>query len=109
VLAGYVAPFDSAEAKAGPRTFPGLIPMEPDAPGAAEGQQTMDVLVADDRDSLLLWGTDDPALPLDPVGLAVQLLFPNAGPLEPIEGGSHFLQEDRGEVIGRRIAEWLAG
>ena len=73
------------------------------------GIRSVDVLVADDRDSLLLWGTDGPALPLDPVGLAVQLLFPKAGPLEPIEGGSHFLQEDRGEVTGRRIAEWLAG
>ena len=107
VLAAYTAPFDTPESKAGPRTFPGLIPTSPDAPGAAEGQQTMDVLVADERDSLLLWGVDDPALPLDPVGLAVQLLFPKALPLEPIEGASHFLQEDRGEMIGRRIAEWL--
>ena len=107
VLAAYTAPFDSPESKAGPSTFPSLIPTTPDAPGAAEGQQTMDILVADDRDSLLLWGVDDPALPLDPVGKAVQLLFPKAGPLEPIEGASHFLQEDRGEAIGERIAGWL--
>jgi haloalkane dehalogenase len=107
VMRGYTAPFDTPDAKAGARSFPLLIPTSPDAPGAAEGQETMNVLVADDRPSLLLWGVDDPALPLDPVGRAVQLLFPQADPLTPIEGASHFLQEDRGEEIGRLIAGWL--
>jgi haloalkane dehalogenase len=109
VMRGYTAPFDTPEAKAGARSFPLLIPTSPDAPGAVEGQQTMDVLIADDRPSLLLWGVDDPALPLDPVGRAVQLLFPQADPLTPIEGASHFLQEDRGEETGRLIADWLSG
>jgi len=27
---------------------------------------------------------------------------------EPIPDASHFLQEDQGEMIGKRIAEWLA-
>ena len=33
------------------------------------------------------------------------------GPDEPetIEDTSHFLQEDAGEAIGRRIADWLTG
>jgi haloalkane dehalogenase len=109
VMRGYTAPFDTPDAKAGARSFPLLIPTSPDAPGAVEGQETMNVLVADDRPSLLLWGVDDPALPLDPVGRAVQLLFPQADPLTPIEGASHFLQEDRGEEIGRLIADWLSG
>jgi pimeloyl-ACP methyl ester carboxylesterase len=26
---------------------------------------------------------------------------------EPVPDASHFLQEDQGERIGRRIAEWL--
>lgn len=107
VMAGYTAPFDTPESKAGARAFPLLIPTTPDAPGAAEGQQTMDVLVADDRPSLLLWGVDDPALPLEPVGRAVQFLFPEAEPLTEIEGASHFLQEDRGELIGELVAKWL--
>ena len=107
VMAGYTAPFDTPDSKAGARAFPALIPTSPDAPGAAEGQATMDVLVADDRPALLLWGVDDPALPLDPVGRAVQLLFPQAAPLTPVEGASHFLQEDRGGEVGRLVADWL--
>jgi haloalkane dehalogenase len=109
VMAGYTAPFDTPESKAGVRAFPPMIPTSPEAAGAAEGQETMNVLVTDGRPSLLLWGVDDPALPLEPVGRAVQLLFPQADPLTPVDGASHFLQEDRGEEIGRLIAEWLAG
>ncbi len=107
VMRGYTAPFDTPDSKAGARAFPALIPTSPEAPGAAEGQATMDVLVADERPSLLLWGVDDPALALDPVGRAVQLLFPQAEPLTEVEDASHFLQEDRGEFVGEQIAAWL--
>ena len=31
-----------------------------------------------------------------------------AEPAEIIEGGGHFLQEDRGEAVGERIARWLS-
>jgi pimeloyl-ACP methyl ester carboxylesterase len=35
-------------------------------------------------------------------------LLPNAELDPPLEGAGHFLQEDRGEEIGARIAGWLA-
>jgi len=35
-------------------------------------------------------------------------LLPNAELDPPLEGAGHFLQEDRGEEIGERIAGWLA-
>jgi len=107
VLRGYTAPFPSVESKAGVRTFPALIPLEPEAPGAAEGQATMEYLLQDSRPALLLWADSDPALPLDPVGRQVQMLFPTAEPLTVIENAGHFLQEDQGELIGRKIADWI--
>jgi haloalkane dehalogenase len=107
VLAAYAAPFPDAESKAGPRTFPSLIPQTPDAPGAAEGQATQEALLKDERPVLLLWADSDPALPLEPVGRAVQGLFPTAEPLTVIENASHFLQEDQGDKIGQMIADWL--
>lgn len=109
VLAAYAAPFPDVASKAGVRALPPLIPQSPDAPGAALGQETMERLLADRRPHLLLWADSDPALPLDPVGRLVQLLFPNAEPLTVIEGAGHFLQEDQGERIGGLIAEWLRG
>ena len=53
----------------------------------------------------MLWADSDPVLPFS-VGerVSTQLNFPAP---EPIEGAGHFLQEDAGEQIGRRIAEWL--
>lgn len=108
VVAAYTAPFPSVESKAGVRTFPPMIPLTPDAPGAAAGQATADYLRSDTRPSLLLWADSDPALPLDPVGYAVQSLFPTAEPLTVIKDAGHFLQEDQGELIGKLIADWIA-
>lgn len=108
VVAAYTAPFPTVESKAGVRAFPPLIPLSPDAPGAAAGQATADYLKTDTRPALLLWADSDPALPLDPVGRQVQTLFPAAEPLTVIENAGHFLQEDQGELIGSKIVEWMA-
>lgn len=107
VVAAYEAPFPSPESKAGARAFPAMIPLEPHSPGAAEGQAVAGALLGDARPSLLLWADSDPALPLEPVGRQVQSLFPTADELTVIEDASHFLQEDRGERIGRIVADWL--
>lgn len=107
VIAAYTAPFPDAAHKAGIRSFPPMIPMTPDAPGAAEGQATRAYLEKDDRPALLFWGDSDTALPLDPVGRQVQSLLPAAAPLTVVENAGHFLQEDQGDLIGAKIAEWL--
>ena len=105
VIAAYEKPYPTPESKAGPRAFPLILPTEPDAPGAAEGKRVADALREDDRPALVLWADSDPVLPFS-VGERVssELNFPAP---EPIEGAGHFLQEDAGEAIGRRIAEWL--
>ena len=107
VVAAYTAPFPDADSKAGVRAFPPMVPMGPDDPGAAKGRATAEYLAQDDRPSLLLWGDSDPALPLDPVGHAVQRFFPTAEPLTVIENAGHYLQEDQGERIGTEITAWL--
>lgn len=105
VIAAYEAPFPIPESKAAARAFPLLIPHEPDAPGAATGRRVLDALGKDDRPKLLLWAEDDFIIPpktgkklAERIGAPEPELIPNA---------SHFIQEDQGERIGRRIAEWL--
>jgi haloalkane dehalogenase len=105
VAAAYDAPFPDAASKAGARAFPLLIPTTPDAPGAEAGQRTLEALAADDRPKLVLWADGDPILPLG-VGERFAASI-GAPPPEVVPGASHFLQEDQGERIGRRIAEWL--
>lgn len=107
VIAAYEAPFPDPPSKAGARSFPALIPLSPEATGAADGRAVAEALIRDERPALLLWADSDPALPLDPVGHAVQALFPTAADLTVIEDAGHFLQEDQGERIGRIVADWL--
>lgn len=109
VISAYEAPFPDERSKAGPRTFPPLIPLEPEAPGAGEGQQVYEALYGDERPALFLWADSDPVLPLDPVGHGLAKLLPNAEGPETVENAGHFLQEDAGERIGNRIAAWLGG
>jgi haloalkane dehalogenase len=107
VVAAYDAPFPTPESKAGVRSFPLMLPLSPDDPGAAKGQEVAEAIRADGRPALLMWGDSDVALPLDPVGRKVQSLFPTAEELTVIHDGGHFLQEDQGHEIGALIADWL--
>ena len=106
VLAAYDAPFPGPEAKQGARAFPLMLPITPDSPGAEAGMRTLDALAADERPALVLWADSDPILvPKVGAALSERLDWP---PPEEIAEASHFLQEDQGELIGRRIAGWLA-
>ena len=105
VVRGYDAPFPEPASKAGPRAFPLLIPLSPDAPGAEAGRRTLAGLRTDPRPTLLLWADADPILPVETGERFAEALGLPAPELVP--GASHFLQEDQGELIGRRIAAWL--
>jgi haloalkane dehalogenase len=106
VVAAYEAPFPDQASKAGARAFPAILPTRPADPGAEAGQRTLEALTADERPMLVLWADSDPVLPPD----AGRGFTDALGRDRPriVEGASHFLQEDRGEEIGRLIADWLA-
>ncbi|MBJ7332886.1 MAG: alpha/beta hydrolase, partial [Solirubrobacteraceae bacterium] len=107
VIAAYEAPYADGASKAGARAFPLMIPLSPDAPDAATGQGVLDTLREDARPKLLLWGEQDQVIPPKTAhrlaeaigGVDAVEFYPEAG---------HFLQEDTGEAIGQRIAEWLS-
>jgi haloalkane dehalogenase len=105
VIAAYDAPFPTPESKAGARAFPLMLPLDPQDAGAEAGQRTLESLVADDRPKLHLWADSDPIIPFEVGEKFAERI--NAEPPVKIADASHFLQEDAGEEIGRRIAEWL--
>jgi haloalkane dehalogenase len=105
LAAAYDAPFPAPESKAGARAFPLILPTSPEMPGGPEGKRAQESLQADDRPMLVLWADSDPVLPFK-VGEAFATLM-GVDPPVKIENASHFLQEDAGEEIGRRIADWL--
>lgn len=105
VVAAYDAPFPGPEFKAGPRALPLLIPLTPDAPGARAGRTTLAALRESTWPTLMLWADSDPILPVA-AGEAFAAAIGRQPP-ELIPEASHFLQEDQGDLIGRRIADWL--
>lgn len=106
VVAAYDAPFPNAASKAGARAFPLLIPRTPEEPGAAEGQRTLDALVADTRPLLVVWADSDPIIPLSTGERFARTLGGELAHVLPQAG--HFLQEDQGALLGTLIADWLA-
>jgi haloalkane dehalogenase len=105
VAAAYDAPFPSEASKAGARAFPAILPLEPDAPGAAAGQRTLEALQGDERPLLMLWGAEDRPLP-PAAGEAFASALGRPAPRLVADAG-HYLQEDQGEEVGRLIAGWL--
>ena len=103
---GYAAPFPVAESKAGARSFPLMLPTSPEDPGAQAGQDVLEALAASDLPTLMLWADGDPILTPE-TGRRFAAAIGRPEP-EVVVNASHFLQEDQGEDIGRRIAAWLA-
>jgi len=109
VVAAYEAPFPNAESKAGAAQFPLLVPTEEGAPGAAEMKAVMDELSRWEKPALIAFSDSDPVFPYPKAGQAFIDLIPSAQDQVKIEGGAHFLQEDRGEQIAAEMLSWMSG
>jgi len=101
----YRAPFPSEEYQAGALVFPRLVPIRPDHPGAYDNRVAIAKLRMLDIPVLPVAGENDPI-----TAGAVRMLtrvFRNVAPAVTIKGAGHFIQEDAGEEVARRIAEWM--
>jgi haloalkane dehalogenase len=107
VVAGYEAPFPTAESKAGAAQFPLLVPTADEDPGAAEMRAVVDELSRWEKPALVAFSDSDPVFPYPAAGQAFCDLIPGADEQVRIERAAHFLQEDRGEEIAALIAAFL--
>ncbi|HUQ23375.1 MAG TPA: haloalkane dehalogenase [Gaiellaceae bacterium] len=106
VEAAYSAPWPVPESKAGILAFPDLVPISPDHPDTPAHQAVREQLGRWEKPTLVLFGDSDPIFaPRAAERIAEQI--PGAGPAELVAGAGHFLQEDKGEEIGRRIARFV--
>lgn len=106
VVAAYDAPFPVPEAKTGVVMFPELVPTEPEHPSAAAMLAVREGLRSWTGRSLVFFSDSDPIFS-PRVAERFAELIPGAELLPPVEGAGHFLQEDAGEEVGTRIADWL--
>jgi haloalkane dehalogenase len=107
IVAAYEAPFPNAESKAGAATFPLLVPIDEAAPGAAAMTAVTGELSRWEKPALVAFSDSDPVFPSPKAGQVLVDLIPGAAEQVVIEGGGHFLQEDRGDQIAAILLNWL--
>jgi haloalkane dehalogenase len=106
IIAAYDAPFPVPESRIGIVQFPELVATSSDHPSGPAMLAVRDRLRELDRPALVLFSDSDPIFSRQAAEVMAEMLM-NAELDPPVEGAGHFLQEDRGEVLGTRIAQWL--
>ena len=108
VVAAYDAPFPDDAYTAGARIFPSLVPTSPDDPAAAANRAAWETLAQWDKPFLTAFSDGDA------ITRGGERVFHRTVPGArdrshvTIEGGGHFLQEDKGPELAAVVAEFVA-
>jgi haloalkane dehalogenase len=105
----YDAPFPDESYKAGPRAMPLILPTTPEDPATEANRRAWQELTGWQKPFLVAFSDSDPIT--GPMGPILARAVPTAaGQEQPVvrEAG-HFLQEDAGEDLATRIADFVAG
>jgi haloalkane dehalogenase len=106
-VAAYDAPFPSSRFKAGARAFPALVPVRSDDPAVPTNRRAWEGLGKFQKPFLCVFGKNDPILGSLDGSLIDHVPGAKNQPHERIWGG-HFVQEDRGDELARRLVEWAS-
>ena len=107
VVAAYNAPFPDDRSTAGARRFPMLVPTSPDDPSAAANRAAWDVLEAWDKPLLTAFSDRDPVTAGGDRAFVERVPGAAGQPHTVIEGGGHFLQEDRGVELADVVDDFI--
>ncbi|NQY57614.1 MAG: haloalkane dehalogenase [Ilumatobacteraceae bacterium] len=107
VIAGYDAPFPDDRYKAGARIFPTLVPTTPDDPATADNEAAWEVLATFDKPFLLTFSDSDPVTAGGDAPFLEKVPGAKGQRHVTIEGGGHFLQEDRGPELAQLLVDFI--
>jgi haloalkane dehalogenase len=105
VRAGYDAPFPDKSYQAGSRAFPQLVPTSPTDPAVVANRAAWEVLGRWTKPVLCVFGTNDPILGKADAPLIAHIPGAAGQPHARIRAG-HFIQEDAGPELARRLLDW---
>ena len=104
--AAYNAPFHSKASMAGARAFPNLVPTDPQDPAVPANRAAWEVLGRWQKPVLTLFGDQDPILGKADRVLLDHIPGTQGQPNDRLRG-SHFIQEDQGPELARRVIDWI--
>lgn len=106
-IAGYNAPFPSAEYMAGAKIFPSLVPTSPKHPETKANRAAWAKLGQWTKPFLTLFSDKDPIM--NGLEKIFQQAIPGAAgqPHMIIQNGGHFLQEDQGIEIAKKVVAFI--
>jgi len=107
VVDAYRAPFPDERYMGGVRTFPGLVPLSPEDPGADRFAETRDALADREKPAFVLFSSEDPIMADHRDPLRDRIPTASDQPDVWIDDAAHFLQEDAGEEIAERIVAFV--
>jgi haloalkane dehalogenase len=107
VVAAYDAPFPDETYKSGARQFPTLVPASPDDPANAANRRAWTVLEKWNKPFLTLFSDSDPVTAGGDVVFQRRIPGCKGQPHATMIGGGHFLQEDNGEELAARTADFI--
>jgi haloalkane dehalogenase len=107
ILRAYNAPFPDETYKEGARIFPSLVPIAPDDPAAPANRQAWEVLSRFDKPFLTAFSDGDPITRGGEQVFQKRVPGAQGQPHTVVQGGGHFLQEDRGEVFARVVQDFM--
>ncbi len=103
VIAAYDAPFPGDDYTAGARIFPSLVPTSPDDPATPDQDAAWEVLETFNKPFLLAYSDSDPITRGGDAPFLAKVPGAAGQPHRTIEGGGHFLQEDRPDDVAAAI------
>jgi haloalkane dehalogenase len=108
VIAAYDAPFPDDSHTAGARIFPTLVPTRPDDPAHDDNVAAWEVLSRFDKPFLCAFSDSDPITAGGERIFLEKVPGAKGQPHVTIEGGGHFLQEDRGPELAEVLVDFIA-
>ena len=108
VVKAYDAPYPSARYQAGARAFPGLVPTSPDDVAVPANRAAWEALGRWEKPFLCVFGANDPILGKGDKPLIAHVPGAQGQPHDRVRAG-HFIQEDAGPELARRMIEWPTG
>jgi haloalkane dehalogenase len=107
VIAAYDAPFPDDSYKAGARIWPSHVPTSADDPEVPANRAAWEVLAAFDKPFLCCFSDSDPVTAGGDAVFLKRVPGTAGQPHTTIEGGGHFLQEDKGPELAQIIIDFI--